>query len=46
LAAVQLGQREDVAEWGEGFRSAVATLTGLIDAQDASVEPASLDRRR
>jgi hypothetical protein len=46
LAALQLEEGEDVAEWGEGFRGAVRTLNGLIGAQDASVEPESLRPRR
>jgi hypothetical protein len=45
LASIQLEEGEDVAAWGEGFRSAVETLNGLIVAQDASVEPESLRRR-
>jgi hypothetical protein len=44
LAEVRLEQGQDVAAWGEGFRGAVATLTGFIVARDASVEPASPGR--
>jgi hypothetical protein len=45
LASIQLDEGEDVNAWGEGFRRAVETLNGLIAAQDASVEPESLQRR-
>jgi hypothetical protein len=45
LAAIQLDQGEDVAEWGDGFRGAVGMLNGLLAARDASVEPESLRRR-
>lgn len=45
LAALQPEDGEEVAEWAEGFRRAVATLRGLIAGQDASVEPESLRRR-
>ena len=41
LAAVQLNEGQSVEDWREGFQGAVATLNGLIVAQDASVEPES-----
>lgn len=44
LAALQLEEGEDVTVWGEGYRSAVEALSGLISARESSVEPESLRR--